>query len=66
MFAQYLEKGESFVPVYNRLLRSCGSGTVREVAASVGIDVGSVDFWRNSLDMFKKSIDRFAELCEGQ
>lgn len=45
VFAQYLQKGDAFVPVYNQLLRSCGSDTVANVAASVGIDVRSVDFW---------------------
>ena len=27
VFAQYLKQGNSFVPVYNQLLRSCGSGS---------------------------------------
>ncbi len=66
VFAQYLEKGESFVPTYNQLLRSCGNGTVREVASSVGIDVGSADFWRSSLNILRESIDRFVDLCEKQ
>ena len=64
VFAQYLEKGSDFVPQYNQLLRSCGSGTVAEVAASVGIDVRSVDFWRSSLEVIKQEIDRFCALCE--
>ena len=66
VFAQYLQKGESFVPVYNQLLRSCGSGTIYDVAASVGIDVRSVAFWRGSLDILEESIDRFVALCEKQ
>ncbi|MCH5286426.1 MAG: M3 family oligoendopeptidase [Christensenellaceae bacterium] len=64
VFALYLEKGSDFVPQYNQLLRSCGSGTVVEVAASVGIDVHSVDFWRSSLEVIKQEIDRFCALCE--
>lgn len=64
VFAQYLEKGEAFVPVYNRLLRSCGSDTVANVAASVGIDVHSVDFWRSSLEVIRQDIDTFCKLCE--
>jgi pepF/M3 family oligoendopeptidase len=66
VFAQYLEKGESFVPTYNKLLRSCGNGTVYDVAMSVGIDVHSVDFWRSSLNVLKESMDRFVELCDKQ
>ena len=64
VFAQYLKEGDSFVPKYNQLLRSCGSGTIADVAASVGIDVRSADFWRASLEVVKGDIDTFCELCE--
>ena len=64
MFAQYLKEGESFVPKYNQLLRSCGSGTIAEVAASVGIDVRDPAFWRASLEVVKGDIDTFCKLCE--
>lgn len=64
VFAQYLQKGDAFVPVYNQLLRSCGSDTVANVAASVGIDVRSVDFWRSSLEVIKEDIDTFCKLCQ--
>lgn len=63
VFAQYLQKGASFVPAYNQLLRSCGSAPVADVAASVGIDVRSVDFWRSSLEIIKNEIDEFCDLC---
>lgn len=66
VFAQWLEKGDAFVPVYCRLLRSCGSDTVANVAASVGIDVRSVDFWRASLEVIRQDIDEFCRLCEGE
>ncbi len=66
VFAQYLRKGEAFVDDYCRLLRYCGSDTVANVAASVGIDVRSVDFWRSSLEVIKQDVDRFCDLCEKQ
>lgn len=64
VFAQYLEKGPSFGQEYNRLLRSCGSAAIADVAASVGIDVHSVDFWRSSLEVIAKDIERFVEMVE--
>ena len=64
VFAQYLKEGDAFVPKYNQLLRSCGSGTIAEVAASVGIDVRDPDFWRASLEVVKNEIDTFCRLCE--
>ena len=64
VFAQYLKEGDAFVPKYCQLLRSCGSGTIAEVAASVGIDVRNPDFWRASLEVVKNEIDTFCQLCE--
>ena len=64
VFAKYLKKGPDFAPDYEKLLRSCGSAPVREVAASVGIDVGSADFWRSSLEVIRKDIDEFCALAE--
>ena len=64
MFAQYQKEGAPFVPKYNRLLRSCGSMPVAEVAASVGIDVRSPDFWRASLKIFTDEIEAFIALAD--
>lgn len=66
VFAQYLQKGDAFVDDYCKLLRFCGSDTLANVAASVGIDVRSVDFWRSSLQVVKNDIDAFCALCEKQ
>jgi len=64
VFALYLEKGSAFAEDYCKLLRSCGSAPVAEVAASVGIDVRNPDFWRSSLEVIKKEIDEFCCLAE--
>ena len=64
VFAQYLKEGDAFVPKYCQLLHSCGSDTIANVAASVGIDVRDPDFWRASLEVIKGEIDRFCALCE--
>ncbi|MDO4483545.1 MAG: M3 family oligoendopeptidase [Clostridia bacterium] len=64
VFARYLEQGDSFIPEYCKLLRMCGSDTVANVAASVGIDVHDINFWRSSLEVIRQDIDRFCQLCE--
>ncbi len=64
IFARYQERGEAFVPEYDQLLRATTGGNIAEVAASVGIDVHSVDFWRSSLNVFRESIDQFCTLLE--
>lgn len=63
VFAQYLEKGKDFVPVYNQLLRKSGSGSIEEVAMSVGIDVTDVNFWRASLKVITDEVDEFIALA---
>jgi len=63
VFARWLEKGDAFVPDYCKLLRFCGSAPVAEVAASVGIDVRSEDFWCSSLEVVRKDIDEFCRLA---
>ena len=64
VFARYQKEGADFVPKYNQLLRSCGSGMVADVAASVGIDVRSVDFWRASLRVYEREIEEFIALAD--
>ena len=64
MFAQYRKEGAAFVPKYNRLLRSCGSMMVADVAANVGIDVRNPDFWRASLKVYTDEIDEFIALAD--
>ncbi len=64
VFKKYQEEGASFLPKYNALLASCGSDTIPNVCASVGIDVRSVDYWRSALDVLRGEIDEFIRLTE--
>ncbi len=64
VFAKYQQEGKGFMPQYHALLSRCGSGKVADVAASVGIDVRSVDYWRSSLDILRGQIDEFCTLAK--
>ncbi len=64
VFKKYQEEGASFLPKYNALLASCGSDTIPNVCASVGIDVRSVDYWRSALDVLRGEIDEFIKITE--
>ena len=64
VFAQYLKKGSSFVPEYNKLLSICGSYDIEEVAKQANIDVTSVDFWRSSLQVIVNDIKTFLQLAD--
>lgn len=56
VYARYEEKGAAFLPEYEKLLQAAGNGDVREVAASIGIDVTDIQFWRSSLNVFERKL----------
>ena len=62
VFARYQEKGEAFLPEYDRLLNATGSGNIREVAASVGIDVADKAFWMKSIKALEDKVDQLEKL----
>lgn len=64
VYALYREKGSAFVPDYKKLLRSCGSGMVADVAASVGINVRDPEFWRSSLRVVEDEIEQFVSMTD--
>ena len=66
VYALYQQRGADFLPDYEKLLRSAGSGDVREVAASVGIDVADVNFWRGSLKVFEDKLNELEKLAESE
>ena len=62
IYTQYQQQGSAYVPIYQKLLAETGSDTIANVAACVGIDVHDISFWRSSLDIIRKKIDRFVSL----
>ena len=62
VFAIYQQKGEAFIPEYDALLVATSLGDVKEVAASVGIDVTDVNFWRSSIRVLEGMIDEMDAL----
>ncbi|NLI20534.1 MAG: M3 family oligoendopeptidase [Clostridiales bacterium] len=63
VFQKYRAIGPAFLPDYDALLARCGGASVADVAASVGIDVRSVAYWRSALDVLRGEIDEFETLA---
>ncbi len=63
LYAQYLEKGAAFVPLYKKLLKATGTTTVEDAALVAGIDLTDRQFWRSSLQLLADEIDEFIALC---
>jgi hypothetical protein len=64
VYAEYLRRGEAFVPEYDKLLQATGKNNIADVAKMVNIDIRSIDFWRSSLELIEGDIDRFMGLSE--
>ena len=62
LYSQYLKEGSSFVEKYNKILGLAGKASIYDVAKFAGIDVHDINFWRSSLDIVKKDIERFINL----
>ncbi|KGG80486.1 oligoendopeptidase F [Caloranaerobacter azorensis H53214] len=62
LYAEYLKKGKAFIEEYDRLLAATGKNNAVDVAKLMGIDIRSVDFWRSSLKLIEKDIEKFIEL----
>ena len=63
LYAKYLHDGESFVPLYKKLLKATGTTTVEGAAEVAGIDLTDISFWRSSLQILADEIDEFISLC---
>lgn len=64
LYAIYLKRGEEFVPEYDELLAVTGKRSIKEVAERMNIDVTKPDFFRDSLSIIEKDIEKFLELTK--
>ena len=63
LYAQYRKQGEAFLPKYRALLKATTVASVEDVAKMADIDLGDVNFWRSSLEIFKARVEQFLELA---
>ena len=64
LYAIYLKRGEEFVPQYDELLAITGKKSIKEVAETMDIDVTKPDFFRDSLKIVEKDIEKFLNLTK--
>ncbi len=62
LYAIYQRRGPAFVPDYEALLASTGEAAPADLAARFGIDIRQPDFWRGSLQVIEKRIERYLAL----
>lgn len=66
LYAEYQRAPQGFQERYDELLASTGLAGPAELATRMGIDLRSPAFWRASLDVVRKDIDRFEALATEQ
>ena len=63
LYAQYRRESEAFLPKYRALLKATTVSSVEDVARMADIDLGDVNFWRSSLEIFKDRVEQFLKLA---
>lgn len=64
LYAQYLKDGDAFVAKYDTLLNATGKELIADVAMRMNVDVHNPDFFRSSLALIEKDIEKFIELSK--
>ncbi|PRR81183.1 M3 family oligoendopeptidase [Clostridium vincentii] len=59
LYAEYIKNGEAFVSQYNNFLSATSKNNIVDSAKIIDIDVHSIDFWKNALNLIQKDIDAF-------
>ena len=62
LYAEYIKRGDEFVASYDKLLSMTGKMNIADVTMEMGIDVRNVEFWRGSLKLIEKNIEKFINL----
>ena len=62
LYQQYLQQGESFVPIYHELLASGGSVAPAELVSRLGLDLNDAAFWQGGYDFMAGLIDELESL----
>ena len=62
LYAIYKQRGPEFVPQLQDLLASTGLADAADLANRFDIDIRTVDFWENSLQIIQERIARYQEL----
>ena len=62
LYSEYLKRGQDFVSLYDKFLSETSKNNIAEAAKIINIDVNSIDFWKGSLQLIEKDIEKFI-LC---
>ncbi|MGY5873666.1 MAG: M3 family oligoendopeptidase [Candidatus Thorarchaeota archaeon] len=61
MYRLYKEQGKEFVPKLKALLAAGSSRSPRDLAADIGFDITTEEFWQKGIDQFSEFVKMFEE-----
>lgn len=61
IYRLYKEQGSEFVPKFKALLSAGSSRSPRDLAADIGFDIATEEFWQKGIDQFAEFIKTFEE-----
>ena len=64
LYGMYLKEGSSFCEKYEKLLSITGKMSIEDIGKEVGIDLTSINFWQNSIDMIEEDMKLFEKLLK--
>ncbi|MER3558272.1 MAG: oligoendopeptidase F [Armatimonadota bacterium] len=64
LYALYLDDPDGFRTRYEDLLSTTGMADAPTLAEQFGFDIRKPDFWRQSLEVMRQDVDRFAALIQ--
>lgn len=64
LYREYCIKGSSFVEQYDKLLSLTGKSSIEDLGRVMNIDLNDLDFWRSSMEMVNKDIEKYIALAD--
>lgn len=62
LYAEYIKRGQGFAHEYDKFLGKTSINTVETLAKTMNIDVHSIEFWRSSLGLIERDIEKFISI----
>ena len=62
LYAKSEQEGPAFAKRYNDMLRLTGKASIKEVGEFMGIDLADIAFWKGSLSIMERDIEKFLSL----
>ncbi len=62
LYAEYIKRGQGFVEEYDEFLSKTSKNNIVDIAKTMNIDVHSTEFWKNSLKIIERDIEKFISI----